>query len=221
MSRRQQRTAWKWQVSIVVLTALLAGAFEYAGAATPAASDPEAAELVAALTGTDSAARNRAVFGYLRGQKAVAAELIKIVDPANPDKYLFRRGGRRRILLGEMRIEDAVPALAKALDEIPVSLTFREPDPYDDPFATALRKIGRASIPPLVESICTTDDAKKRVRAFGVLSVIYANPKRVTEMLERVKQKTEEKDRAARLEATIWAAEYHKDMRWVEGEPVY
>ena len=73
-----------------------------------------------------------------------------------------------------MRAEEAVPVLAKAFREIPVPGMIREPSFYDFPFTRALVKIGRASIPALIEIASTSEKKKEQREVFFMLEDIWA-----------------------------------------------
>ena len=191
-----------------------------AGPQTVSASDAKPATALEGLSSEDYDTRMGVVREILAQREALVRELIARVDPANSGTYNYQAEAAAAYLLGEMRAAEAAPVIAKALAEIPVPEVSADYDPLAAPFFSALVKIGRPSVPPMIEIIESTDDKNVRRQAVMIVIHVLGGDRHMFELLDKLKARSADAEKTKRIETTIeWAREYLK--KGEAKEPLY
>ncbi|MBX3354486.1 MAG: hypothetical protein KF724_02175 [Phycisphaeraceae bacterium] len=140
------------------------------------------------LTSDDPSVRDAAVDAILASRNTVIEELISLLLPAP------RTGGNTDVsacaayLLGEFRAAEAVPALSNAMMLDQDTRFIADISRYDTPYFNALVKIGRPSVPAMIENVRTSDDGRLRQNSLLVLAHVLGGKHRVLELLAMLQE---------------------------------
>jgi len=206
-------------LSLTVLLTLL-GTARPLGAAT---EEEQVSEYVKMLSAEDSREMNRGVDGILRDRKLLVEQLIPLVDPANAAKYKDKTRCAAAFLLGELRAVEAVPVLSKALAKEPGRKLIYRISRFDSPVWLALVKIGRPSVPAMIENIENSDHEILWKKSLDVLDRVLGGSRRVMELLAKLEGRAAKDDakRSRIVRATKWAKQHwHYDAGTYKG-PLY
>jgi HEAT repeat protein len=183
----------------------------YAMADAESPSNPEAgADAVKKLLSPDADTIDAGIDEIKAERKTQIDALLPIVDVANKSKYRERTRAAAAYLLGEFRAPEALETLVKALEDGDLGPN-RQPrmDRLSSPFWEALVKIGRPSVPALLDVVQKTDDKDTRFLTLMALDHILGGKAHVAETLAKLKAKAVANDapgaqeKAARLDAAI------------------
>jgi hypothetical protein len=170
------------------------------------------------LLSQDARIRDRAVDSMWQDRQAIIDDLIALVDPDNADKYTDQTRCAAAYLLGMFRSVKAVPVLSRALADEPGRMAASDISRYDAPVWTALVRIGRPSIPAMIENIETSDHDIVPKKSLDVLCHVLGGKRRVLELLARLKTQAEDRRQVQRIEFAIQHSQAHfKEDR----EPLY
>ncbi len=133
---------------------------------------------------------DRAVDVILNDRKKTIEQLIPMIDPANSKKYSDFTRCAAAYLLGELRAEEAVPVLSKALANQPGRKTIDTISRYDGPVSSALFKIGRPAIPAMIENIKSSDNEDLRRDSALILEYFVGGKPRLLQLLDKLDAKT-------------------------------
>ncbi len=175
------------------------------------------------LLSEDSRTRDQAVDSILQDRRDIVDKLIPLVDPANDMKYSDETRSAAAYLLGEFRASEAVPILSRALADEPgakiISRISRyDISRYDVPVWTALVKIGRPTVPAMIENIETSDNRILRKKSLDVLNHVLGGKRRLLELLSKLQKKATDKEKHRRITVAQQFAEVHFKE---DKEPLY
>lgn len=187
------------------------------------ASKENAMSSVDELVAADRVTVNRAVDAILEERKALIEKLIQLAGPANAQRYNDQTRSAACYLLGELRAIEAVPMLARMLEDPLDERPVLDVDRFDMPVGTALFKIGRPAVPALIENVTKSDSPVLMQRSLGVLSLIIGGKRRLLELLDKLNERAlgenpPNKEASRRVtEARDWVEQRHKERE----EPLY
>lgn len=210
-----------WKAFLAMAVGLLLSFSVLGGQQGVSAKDDKAMDIFERLSSEDSRTRNLAVDEILNEHKVLVDKLIALVDPANSGTNSYDTQAAAAYLVGELRAAEAVPVLSRALAEIPtVSIRFSM-NRYIEPWQTALVRIGRPSVPAMIENIEKTDDQQLQRRSVTVLVRVLGGRRHMFELLEKLESRSTDEKTTKRIEAAITRQrEYYKTGKDAK-EPLY
>ena len=170
------------------------------------------------LLSQDSRIRDQVVDSILQDRQAIVNKLIPLIDPANAKKYSDQTRCAAAYLLGEFRASEAVPILSRALADEPGAKIISRISRYDVPVWTALVKIGRPTVPAMIENIETSDNRILRKKSLDVLNHVLGGKRRLLELLSKLQKKATDKEKHRRITVAQQFAEVHFKE---DKEPLY
>ena len=208
-------TTWVRQAPIVVLLLLSAAALS-----STRIEQEQAVPQIDGLRSTNARARDEAVDAILHSRKALAEELVRLIDPHNADQHRENTRKAAAYLLGELRDPAAVPVLTRALEQPDriVMNPLERRDRYEAAVWTALVKIGRPAVPAMIANIESSDDRDLRDKSLSVLGHVLGGKRRVLELLAKLETRSKNDATTQRIRsAASWASDYFKEDK----EPLY
>jgi len=170
------------------------------------------------LLSQDSRIRDQAVDSILQDRRSIINKLIPLIDPANTKKYSDQTRCAAAYLLGMLRATEAVPVLSQALANEPGRKYISDISRYDVPVWTALVRIGRPSVPAMIENIETSDNRILRKKSIDVLYHVLGGKRRVLELLTKLKERAEDRLIIEHIETAIQHTQSHFKE---DKEPLY
>jgi len=156
-------------------------------------------DIIREITSNQEKEREGAVRFILDRRKELIKSLIPIIDPVNSKNYKDESRAVAAYVLGEIRAVEAVPVLSTALADEPFSdVVFRKGiNPYYASVVNALVKIGRPSVPAMIENLKTTDNKKVMSDSVMILSQVLGGKQRVLTLVGKLIKN--ESDQTAKL----------------------
>ena len=162
--------------------------------------------------------RDAGVDAILANRVTVVKQLIPLIDPANATRYSDQTRCAGAYVLGELRAEEALPVLSRALADEPGRKMWSRPSRYDAPVWNALVKIGRPAVPAMIENLETSDDTRLQRKSLDVLNHVLGGKRRLMELLAKLEKRTEDKETRRRIgECITWSRDHYKES----AEPLY
>jgi hypothetical protein len=159
--------------------------------------------IVEALNAEDDYVRDATVDAILADRKALVQRLILMIDAENAEEYSFHARRAAVYLLGELRAEEAAPALAKALVNDQSDEDNFHIGRYNGAVFSALVKIGRPSIPWLIQNLQTSDNQVVRFESLMAMCHILGGKSHTLETLRKVRTRADDPAEIRRLDAAI------------------
>jgi hypothetical protein len=218
--KRAQNAVWSgvWGVALAVAVVLLLLGTRRASSAA-STEKGWVTEYVNMLSAEDGRKVNQAVDGILHDRKLLVDELIGLIDPANATEYRDETRCAAAFLLGELRAVEAVPVLSRALADEPGPEFNDRMSRFTAPVWTALVKIGRPSVPAMIENVENSDQEILWHKSLDVLNHVLSGKRRVLELLAKLEARAAKDDakHGRIVRAAKWAEEHYKGS----GEPLY
>lgn len=188
---------------LIIIAALVASVLAMSGAMGDNSKNKEKENMspIANLQSKNAWMRNKAVDAFLNDRKKSIGGLVAMVDQTGDKKYSDETRSAAAYLLGEMRAEEAVPALSRALVNPPGPKSRFDISRYDDPIITALVKIGRPAVPTMIKNLEETDNVILSRRSMSILSYVLGGKQHLLELLGKLKARNKDKTVAKRIEA--------------------
>lgn len=171
------------------------------------------------LTSSERQIRDVAVDAILAERQTAVNQLMQVVKGEEGQEYSFATRAAATYVLGELRAVQAVDVLVRALAE-EEAMPFERSDitRYDAPYFTALVKIGRPSVPAMIENIRTSDEDLLGKKSLDVLYHVLGGKRRVLELLEKLHARESDEQALRRLEsASQWTSQHFTERE----EPLF
>lgn len=209
---------------ILGLIGVITAAGWSAGAQTrpaPPPSDPMLARI--GLLSSPKVDRRRLADSILDLRKEHVAELIKLADPDNKEKYDWATRMTAARLLGHLRAPEAVPVLLKAMVAENENVGRRagsDLDPYEYSSApwASLMDIGRPSVPGAIDLLKRTDNRATRSDCVLLLGHVLGGKQGSLRLLDRLIEREKDTQVLARLRA---ARDYETNQVTEHEPPLY
>ena len=195
---------------LYVLTAVcLVAAGASVGADKPTEAHQKGLLVTDELRSKDSRIIARPVRRVLSNRSQTIKELIALIEPSKAAQHSERTRAAAAFLLGELRASEAAPILAKALANESYSGGRLDTDPFDWPVSTALIKIGRPSIPALIENLETSDDRIVMHKSIDVVYIVLGGERRFLELLGKLEKRATDEQVRQRIRKVSAHVESH------------
>lgn len=203
-------------IIVLTVTILLLG---LAGGSSSNEQEERVMEHIKKILSKDVRTRNQGVDEILQDRKITIEKLIPLIDPTNATKYSDETRCAAAFVLGELRAIEAVPVLSMALANEPGPKIKDDISRFDVPVCTALVKIGRPSIPAMIENIETSDNEILLNKSMDVLNHVLGGKRRLLELLGNLEVRAAKNElKAQRIKkAAKWAQDHYQESE----EPLY
>jgi hypothetical protein len=180
------------------------------GGMTPIFQASQIDTLQILATNTDNIVMENAAYTLANDRQAVISQTMYLLTAAGSSSD---RKGNAAIVLGEYRAKEAAAFLAMHFAELDASNTARgfyvsgstmgiSGEDRHNRAAAALKKIGVASIPPLLSRVADSDDAELTRKCLTICTAIE-EPEIIGFRVQRLIEKETDSKRKARLEAAL------------------